>query len=757
MNFRSEDDFYQKLLATFAIEAREHVQTLRAGLSRLALGMPSGELLETLYREAHSLKGAARSVTNREIESLCHHLESLFSSLKKGEIAWGDNLLALLAEGGEILQRLVALLGNEFPGADRTAVKTGIKAWEENLSRFREDPTSVRTKATTPEASRDTGATFFPGNLLSPLPPADTVRVNLARLESLLTPADDLLQLKLTALHRVEELQNIRKTLREEQKKAARADKGIKLLRQLARETKFDPGQEEEINDTALFFEENQRLLASLAGVIGSLVQSSRQDARWAGNILDDWREALREALMLPFGWLWEGYPLFVADVAREQGKKVRLLVCGADIAVDRRVLEEMKDAFTHLIRNALDHGLEKPEERQGQGKPPEGTLAVEAIPLAGGRVRVIIADDGRGVNLAQVKNAALKMGLATAEDLDCREDQALLELMFYSGLSTLSNVTSLSGRGLGLAIVREKLEALGGTIRVESKPHEGTKFILDLPLTQAAFRVVVIRAGGRLFALPASQVEAVTRIAAAQIRSLENRPVISWRGESVYLFALQDIWELPPDAGGEDYQQLVIVRQAQSRLALKVEEILAEQESLVKGLAGEPAATAGIGGVTILGSGRLVPVLNIPELIHLLGQRKSRATVAAVAATKKRGDYLLVAEDSITSRTLLKNILEAAGYRVRTAVDGQEALTWLMTEEFDLVVTDVEMPRMNGLELTRRIRREEKLSSLPVILVTARETAQDREAGLLAGANAYLIKSSFDQSNLLAAIERLL
>ncbi|MBE0548250.1 MAG: response regulator, partial [Rubrivivax sp.] len=321
--------------------------------------------------------------------------------------------------------------------------------------------------------------------------------------------------------------------------------------------------------------------------------------------------------------------------------------------------------------------------------------------------------------------------------------------------------ITDVSGRGLGLAIVREKVERLGGSISIESHRGAGTAFHIVLPLSLATLRGVLVRMGERLCVIPSAHVERVARVALKDIRTVENRETIVLDQAVVSLAGLGEVLEFTRPAAGNTavHASVIVLDQNEVRVAFRVDEILGEQEILVKSLGSQLARVRNVAGASVLGTGQVVPVLNVADLLKSAVNRVAAPLAPAAAVQPGPGtrQSILVAEDSITSRSLLKNILESAGYAVTTAVDGMDAFTTLRTAAFDLVVSDVEMPRMDGFDLTARVRADKRLAELPVVLVTALESREHRERGIDVGANAYIVKSSFDQSNLLEIIRRLI
>jgi two-component system chemotaxis sensor kinase CheA len=378
---------------------------------------------------------------------------------------------------------------------------------------------------------------------------------------------------------------------------------------------------------------------------------------------------------------------------------------------------------------------------------------------MEGNKVDILLSDDGNGMDIQALKDAAIKRGIISSEDAAKLTDQELPAIVFQSGVSTSPIITDISGRGLGLAIVREKIEKLGGQIVLETYRHAGTSFRMTLPLTLVTFRGLFVSVAEREFIIPTSNVEKVVRVKRDEIKTVENRDTLALNGMTIPLLRLADVLELTGKNGDLPMMTVLVLESQGKRIGFIVDEVLIEQEVLLKPLSQPLSRVRNIAGATILGSGKVAPVLNISDLMKsaakaaVYGPKPGRSEAKGEVIRKS----VLVVEDSITSRMLLKNILETSGYLVVTAVDGIDAMTLLKTDKFDVVVSDVDMPRMNGFNLTEKIRGDKKLSELPVVLVTALESREDKERGIDVGANAYIVKSSFDQSNLLEVIRRLI
>jgi two-component system chemotaxis sensor kinase CheA len=489
------------------------------------------------------------------------------------------------------------------------------------------------------------------------------------------------------------------------------------------------------------------------------VAKTAANDRHTLESMVDSLLNDMKGALMLPLATIFEPLPKVARDLARDRGKEVELVMAGGAIECDKRILEEIKDPLIHLIRNCVDHGIETPNARKLVGKPVRGKISVIATLMDSHRMELSIADDGAGIDVASLSDMAVNRGLVARDEAMGMGKDELLEFIFTSGFSTRPIIDDISGRGLGLAIVREKVVRLGGTVKVATDNLQGTTFSLLLPLTLSTFRGIIVRVGEQAFIFPAPQVERVTRIRPGTIKSVENRETIELGGTALSFVRLADLLELPRQESKEkepDFVQLLVLDNGGGRLAICVDEVLGEQEVLVKSLGGQLARVRNVAGAAVLGTGKVVPILHPGDLLKSAVKGTAMAgTVPAREQPETGRKSVLIAEDSITARTLLRNILESAGYETVTAVDGMDALALLRTKEIDIVVSDVDMPRLNGFELTAKIRASREFADLPVVLVTSLDSREDRERGIETGANAYIVKSSFDQSNLLEVLKR--
>ncbi len=776
----SDEAFLKRLRAAFQIEAEEHVQAMGAGLLELESGVAAERrkaVVETIYREAHSLKGAARAVNFAEIETVCQELESVFSLWKKGELEPAPeqfdalhravNLVGgLLAPGGGQAGRIGAVTQAlaqvrqrgarpERPGFAGQEPSARAKAELPDVPRGLSQPAPTQSLA---DAAPDAAAASAPTPATTPgvaLPtrreparlasqPAsvarETVRISAAKLDSVLLQAEEMLAVKTTVKERAAELRAL----------------AAELARWGAEWANAAPEQ------AAAFLEWNLAFFKTLEGRTHALARRAEQDQRALGGLVDDLLADAKRLVMLPFSRLLEGFPRLVRELARDEGKDVQLVMSGHDVEIDKRILEELKDALVHLLRNGVDHGIEPPAERVAAHKPPRATVELHVSQAGASEVDVCVSDDGRGIEVEKVKAAAVRKGLVSEEEAERMDAAQAQGLIFQSDLSTSPAITEISGRGLGMAIVRERVQKLGGRIAVESEAGRGTTFRITLPLTLATLRGLTVHAGGQAFVVPLPQIERAARVCPAEVETVEGRDTIAIGGRVLPLVELGEVLELSrgPGATGKPPDrpfEVLILGVAEERIAFRVDAVGSEQEVLVKPLGWPLLRVRNVAGATVLADGLPAPILHVPDLLKsAVRTRMADRGKGTAELAPRRKVTVLVAEDSITSRTLLKSILESAGYPVKTAVDGADALAALQAGEFGLVVSDIDMPRLDGFGLTAAIRADTRLQHLPIVLVSARETREDRERGIDVGASAYLVKSSFEQSDLLSVVARL-
>lgn len=746
----------KELRSLFRIESDERLQRLDNGLLQLEKTPADAALLEELFREAHSLKGAARMLGLAEIQAMAHQLEDALGAASKGEVVLNPEAVAIMNQTLETLRGLVRREVEETPpkteqsnaefGMRNAEIKTGGSAPQTEIPQ-----SEVRTPhSEVPQSAFRSPHSETPQSEVSQ-PAAfriETIHVEPKKLDGLLTQAGELTVTKIRIARRLAETDELLDYC-EDWERAMRA------------------GQSGARNAQRL--ESVQDMLRHLRG--GAYEDSARLDF-----ISDKLEGGIRTMRLLPMSTIFTLFPRLVHDLSQEQRKEINLVIEGGDTVADKRVLEEMKDPLMHMLRNAIGHGVEPPEQREQAGKPRIGVIRIKASQTPDSVV-IEVSDDGRGLDMEEIKRTALKRGMYREDELDAMGETQVQSLILASGFSTSSFITDVSGRGVGLDVVRNNVERLKGTLQIESAPGKGLTLRAQLPVSLATVRVLIAAANGHRYALPVEHVLYSRKVELDALYTMEGRLTASLDGQAVSVARLSELLEvrsassaefgvrnadshaIPHSAISIPHSNAVcaVLTVGNERFGVLVDDLLDELEVVLKPQGKLLKRVRNVAGATILETGEVCMVLNPHDLLKTL--RKQSAAAAPVAASEPAPakKVLLLAEDSITTRTQEKRILEGAGYEVVTAVDGMDAYNKLGARIFDAVVTDIMMPNMNGLALAEKIRANKKYAELPIILVTSLSSEEDQRRGLEAGANAYIAKPSFDQQVLLECLERLI
>ena len=714
-----DDVLAARLLAIFIEELGEQVQELNEHLLALESAPANREALNGVFRVMHTLKGASRAAGVLDVESLCHLLESELARVRDSGVPMRGSAIALLFESADALADARDRLAERrslSSGPIETVMQHARGLGESVLQR----PAAAPVVLTPPVVV----AVVDPPKEIEPAAkPAQTrdelVRVGLHHVDAISNAAGEVTSLAAVLAERADELAALRHTVRARRARPEHRD-DVALLE-----------VDREITRLLRRAGDDARTLGSVSGRLSGTARRLRQ-------------RSLRE--------LTETLPRVVRDVAHEVKKSARLVVTGEEVEADRIVVEALREPLLHLVRNSVDHGLESREDRVAAGKSEEGTLRI-AVTLRGDRLRLTISDDGRGLDLAGISKGLQQRGRSVPASTD-----ALQRTIFDDGFSTRDNATTLSGRGVGLGIVRTSVERVGGTVDVSSIAGQGTTFVLEVPLSIATLRALMVQVDGALFAIPSAFVSRVDRVEARKLARVDGRAMLTSAGAPTPVTTLAALLGPPfAEPSVEETLQLVTVESGSRRLALVVDELRDERELVLRPLEHAGAAASALTvGTALLGDGQVVLVLGVAVL---LADRGTGAELAMPALHQRTpSSYrILVVDDSITSRSLEQSVLAAAGYDVVTAVDGLEGWRVIEREEIALVVSDVEMPHLDGIGLCERIRASERTASLPVILVTSLDQPAQRARGLEAGADAYVTKSGFDQDILLDTVRQLL
>jgi two-component system, chemotaxis family, sensor kinase CheA len=694
-----------QLRSLFAQEAEGRLAQLGQLLLQLEQAGEDEALVRSIFREIHTIKGSSAVAGLDDVSRIAHDLEELVDNLRAGERPVTAEMIDTLLRGADQLTAAINAPPNGGPVSDAP------EAAPEAPRPLRPDPavgsdSSARhpvAASEVPAASNagapSNGVAASNGAPRPASPPKHVERNEDGRAAAVIG----------VPVERLDELTRL---------VGETASAHLRIGRMLKDRFKIDPA-------TATEFNEMSRLL-------------------------NDLQDRAMRTQMVPISTITDQLHRAVRDLARSQGKNVRWEARGTDTELDRGVLHKLSDSLVHLVRNAVDHGIELPEERQRAGKDPQATVRLHAMQL-GSEVIIAVTDDGHGIDAASVAQQANRRGI----DTNGMTEEEILGLTFHAGLSTTQFVTDVSGRGVGLDVVRTKVESTHGRVEVRSEWGVGTEFRIIVPITTAVLRCLLVEAGGQSFALPFHRVLVSKSNQAATVTHAEGRPVVRVEGQAVPVQALAETIGL---AAGGTRGPLVVLSDTARRHAFQVDRLIGQRDVVIKALSPLLPHLPAVAGASVEPDGSILVVLDPPGLIQRAKQaiRTTGPKVQDERVPVRRRSVLVV-DDALTVRELQRTILERAGFQVRVATDGKQALSALAEAPSDLVLTDIEMPNMDGFELTRAIRSHPTLTNIPVLILSSRTSADDRQRGLDAGADGYIQKSRFDEASLLTAVNRLL
>ncbi len=752
------------MLDLFKQEAETHNQALSQGLLELEKDPTASSLIEPLMRAAHSIKGAARIVGLTPVVNLAHAMEDGFVAAQKGLVTITPenidvfldaiDLFAALAETPEEnFQDWLSQKAGEFEGLAQIvrndqSPQPPIPKGTAQPPRPVKDEINKKTEkeAPPPAATPQKKAPDIPKSTGGKSATVRDVRVSAEILSRLMGLAGEsvveskrlssfpekILALRKDLFRLAEFVESVRDSL---ERGDTRDHLSIELA-QAIHQTKFlNEGLVRHFND----FESYSMRADDLANRLYGQVLSSR---------------------MRPFGEGMQVFPRMVRDLARELGKKVRFDILGENTPVDRDVLKKLEAPLNHILRNGLDHGLETPEERSKNAKHPTGSLTLEARHHAG-MLSITIKDDGRGIDTERVRQKVVDRKMIDAAMAKELRENELLDFLLLPGFSTAENVTLVSGRGVGLDVVQSMVQELRGVIRIETTKGAGTQFLLKLPLSLSIIRALLVEIGGEIFALPLHRLEHIFTCPNADICTIENREYVNYQGDNIGLIPATQVLGFEGKPPENENICVVVIGDHANTFGLAVDRFVEERDIAVRPLDPRLGLVQDISAAAVLENGEPILILDVDDMVRsvdnlLSGGRLNRIRAAKEAATVAR-KRVLVVDDSVTVREVQRHLLESRGYEVKTAVDGVDGLNVLRATRCDLVISDVDMPRMNGLEMVRHIKEDESLKNLPVMIVSYKDRPEDREKGLEAGADHYLVKSSFHDETLIETVVELI
>ncbi|EFQ64624.1 hybrid sensor histidine kinase/response regulator [Pseudomonas sp. FP597] len=745
------------LLELFSLEADAQTQVLSAGLLALERNPTQADQLEACMRAAHSLKGAARIVGVDAGVSVAHVMEDCLVSAQERRLHLQPEHIDALLQGTDLLMR-IATPGNDVGPAD-------IQAYVALMERLL-DPAQLTARIAPPPVS----APPAPAPLIEEPPPesepapllaGDLPRTNKRLTEGgervLRVTAERLNSLLDLSSKSLVETQRLKPYLASMQRLKRVQSQGVRALDTLdghLRTLDLNLEAQEALAETRRLLSEAQALLAEKTVELDEFGWQAGQRAQ----VLYDTALACR---MRPFADVLAGQVRMVRDLGRSLGKQVRLEIEGEKTQVDRDVLEKLEAPLTHLLRNAVDHGIEMPEQRLLAGKPAEGLIRLRASHQAGLLV-LELSDDGNGVDLERLRGAVVDRHLSTVETASSLSEEELLTFLFLPGFSLRDKVTEVSGRGVGLDAVQHMVRQLRGAVVLEQRAGQGSRFHLEVPLTLSVVRSLVVEVGEEAYAFPLAHIERMCDLAPDDIVQLEGRQHFWHEGRHVGLVAASQLLQRPAGQSPADTLKVVVIRERDAVYGIAVERFIGERTLVVLPLDDRLGKVQDISAGALLDDGSVVLIVDVEDMLRSVDklldtgrlERIARRSQQAAEAPRKR---VLVVDDSLTVRELQRKLLLNRGYEVAVAVDGMDGWNALRSEDFDLLITDIDMPRMDGIELVTLLRRDTRLQSLPVMVVSYKDREEDRRRGLDAGADYYLAKASFHDDALLDAVVELI
>ena len=792
----------EELRELYKTSSSEHISKLESELMILEKNPQDSSAIEEFLREAHTLKGDSRMLGLDDIEKLVHQLESCVEDIKAGKGELTAELCDRLYQGIDAIDRLshTAITG-EAVEVNSAAVLASLMNDPDGVADLFDDDDSGFLNNNTSESSlfdddddsdlfddRDSESSLFDDDISSKLSLLDkeidlhepvsnepkaventlpsqvsqpvqaatptrsqklnTIRVEPQKLDTLITQASELAVTKLRISQQMAEIDQML-ALFEGWSKYNHG--GDNLFAQIESELTV-----EQLQPLRYFYNHAQQYLNSFGDLANQLKTRASEDIASLNLISDRLETGIQGLRQLPLSTVFNIYPRMVRDLARQQGKQIELIIEGRDTKVDKRILEEIKDPLLHLIRNAIDHGIETPEERAILGKPATATIILRGY-QTGNSVAIELVDDGRGLNLDSIRNTAIRRNVRTSEQLAAMSESEIQSLIFASGFSTRTEVTELSGRGVGLDVVRANVEKLKGAIQVTSTSGNGCKFQIRLNTSLATTKVLIVELNQIRYALPLEFIQTMISLSKTDIYEIEGKPTIAFEDKPISITWLTSLLQIPipEDSSQKNNLFCIILQIGGEHFGVIVDDLVDQQDIVIKPQSKLLKRIPNIAGATILGSGEVCMILNPPDLLHSLKNGNWRIVSETESESPK--NRLLLVEDSIIIRTQMQRLLKGAGYNVTIAENGAIGLQKVREHEFDIVLSDVEMPKMSGLEMTANIRSYSQYDRLPIVLITTLASPEDKQRGKEAGANGYLTKGDFDQQLLFQTLERLI
>ena len=744
-----------KYIGRFCDEATEHLQKISDGLVALEKTQDDTETINLIFRSAHTIKGSGRMLGLSKISAVAHILEDALETVKKGELKLTQAQFSVLFNTIDVISAALIDVrqSKNDAGFDHEPVLKSLAAVLKGEEPQKSIAVTEQTSFDQPSPIPLSATQAEPPLSFSPNKPYAAVP---ATQKEAAAKTDETLRISASKLD--ESIKIMGEIISSQSRLREHGNTLESILKNLRGTIEALP---ENINKNIHEQNAYEVTKAALATSVNSIKQfwvEYKNDVAYQSILTDQLIDRGSRLRMLPISTILDTFPRYARDIAVSCNKTIDLKITGGETELDKKVIENIGDPLMHMIRNCIDHGIESAEQRKGSGKPETGNISI-AAGYEGGSVFVHVSDDGGGIPLDKVRQKAIDKRIYTPEALNQMPEHDVINLIFRPGFSTSNFITDISGRGVGMDVVRQNIvEKLKGSISVTTETGKSTDFHITLPLTLAMMRVFLVSLGDMVFGIMVSSVEEVMKLKKTEVIAVVDKKAIRLREQLVPLVELSALVGLPgKNTDSADDLNLVVLTASGKKLAVVVDSMINEEDMEIKPLPTHLKHVPLVSGVALTGKNEIALVLNTP---HLFSASKSVNGAAFTPATDNSGARkinILVVDDSINTREIEKSILESYGYIVSVAADGMEAYEKAQSFNYDLIVTDVEMPIMDGFSLTEKLRKEDDYKYTPIIIVSSRDRDEDKRKGVQAGANAYIVKGSFDQSNLLDTVQTLL
>ncbi|MBF0227321.1 MAG: hybrid sensor histidine kinase/response regulator [Desulfobacterales bacterium] len=744
-----------KFIKKFIEEARDHIEKLNKGLLALEKNPEDMDSLNSIFRSAHTIKGSSRMMKFSSISDLAHKLEDAFDGLRSKKIPYTKELSNLffkvidlisgmldkIASGDENIELNIEIIEELETSITKSQIAEKSEKQPETSDEKKENQQeSVNQKISKHDETTKNKAIVVSApkkeEFKDKIKKEEAIRIDSSKLDDLINHMGEIVSSYSGLKRSIFNTKEIEDSLK----------KSLDDLNSLRNNSQF--------KDIDIFFENTQLLALN----IKKYLKTIKNDINIQEPLIKELHEKSLNMRMLPLSTIFDGFHREVRDIAREFGKDIDFIVEGGETEIDKKIIEKLTDPMLHMLRNSIDHGIEPLQDRINAGKPPKGLIHIIAY-YESGSVIIEIIDDGRGISIKNIKEKAIKKKFFDEKTIENMSESELTDIIFIPGFSTSSIITDLSGRGVGMDVVKTNIvEQLKGTILISTKEEKGTTFLIRLPLTLAVLKLFLFTVSNTIFAVPSHSVRELVMISESDIFKILEKRAISLREEIIPLEEIYLILKLKAnEALIKKKIFILIVSTGKESLGLIIDNLVDEVDMVIKPLPIIMGGVQAISGFT-LWDNKIINVLNIPFIIKMAKDINYKTPIKELIPSSVEKELkILVVDDSLSTREIEKNILEAYGYNVDIAINGLEAIEKTKDIRYDVVITDVEMPQMDGFSLTENLRKDSYYKDIPIIIVTSRANPEDKLRGIKVGANAYIIKGEFDQSLLLDTIHKLI